>query len=230
MIISHKYKFIFLKTNKTAGTSVEIALSKFCGANGIITPVTREDEKIRRQLGYPGPQNCLAPITDYGLIDWIRLIVKAKRKLTYYNHISAVEVKELIGEQIWNNYFKFCIERNPWDRFVSFYYWCNQSEPRPPISDFLNSQVPLILKRRGFEVYTINGKIAVDRVCFFENLKDDLEEVRVRLGLPEELELPRAKSSYRKDRRSYREVLNANQRDLIKKLFNQEISYFGYEF
>ncbi|MEL6382956.1 MAG: chondroitin 4-O-sulfotransferase, partial [Cyanobacteria bacterium J06626_18] len=31
MIISHEYKFIFLKTRKTAGTSIEIALSKFCG-------------------------------------------------------------------------------------------------------------------------------------------------------------------------------------------------------
>lgn len=29
MIISHKNRFIFLKTEKTAGTSIEIALSKF---------------------------------------------------------------------------------------------------------------------------------------------------------------------------------------------------------
>ncbi len=31
MIVSHKYEFVFIKTKKTAGASVEIALSKFCG-------------------------------------------------------------------------------------------------------------------------------------------------------------------------------------------------------
>ena len=30
MIISHKHKFIFFKTRKTAGTSLQIALSEFC--------------------------------------------------------------------------------------------------------------------------------------------------------------------------------------------------------
>ncbi len=230
MIISHKYKFIFLKTNKTAGTSVEIALSKFCGVKDIITPITKEDQKTRRRLGYQGSQNCLAPVTDYGFEDWIRLMVKGKRKLTYYHHIPAIKVRRLIGEQVWNNYYKFCIERNPWDRFMSFYYWSNQSEPRPTISEFLDSKVPLILIRRGFEVYTIDGVVAVDKVCFFENLTEDLEEVRIHLGLPEKLELPRAKSSYRKDRRSYREVFDEEQKNKIRELFSKEVSLFGYEF
>jgi hypothetical protein len=31
MIISPAHRFIFIKTRKTAGTSMEIALAKFCG-------------------------------------------------------------------------------------------------------------------------------------------------------------------------------------------------------
>ena len=38
MIVSHKYKFIFIKTRKTAGTSIEYNLSKYLGKEDIITP------------------------------------------------------------------------------------------------------------------------------------------------------------------------------------------------
>ena len=58
MIISHKYKYIFLKTNKTAGTSIEIALSKHCDHNDIITPISAEDEAIRK-IGRAVQQECL---------------------------------------------------------------------------------------------------------------------------------------------------------------------------
>ena len=44
MIVNHKYKFIFIKSFKTAGTSLEIALSKFCTKDDIITSIVEEDD------------------------------------------------------------------------------------------------------------------------------------------------------------------------------------------
>jgi hypothetical protein len=70
----------------------------------------------------------------------------------------------------------------------------------------------------------------VDRVCLYENLTEELENIRLRLGLPEKLELPRAKATFRKDRRSYREILNEAQAAKIGALFSEEIALFNYEF
>ena len=39
MIISHRYKFIFIKTHKTAGSSMEMALGPLCGPDDIIAPM-----------------------------------------------------------------------------------------------------------------------------------------------------------------------------------------------
>lgn len=215
MIISHKYKYIFLKTNKTAGTSIEIALSKFCGEDDVITPISPEDEEMRRLLGYKGPQNYQSNDTNEG---------------EFYNHIPAKEIKELISSEVWDNYFKFCFERNPWDRFVSLYYWRYKSEPRPSITKFLETSIPLALKRRGYDVYTINSKVVVDRICRFEHLPKELEKIRSELNIPEELELPRAKVNFRKNKSSYREILNDKERAKIASLFIDEITLFGYEF
>jgi hypothetical protein len=51
MIVSHKHKFIFLKTKKTAGTSIELALSPFCGDSDILVPLARAEETLRMVRG-----------------------------------------------------------------------------------------------------------------------------------------------------------------------------------
>ena len=230
MIISHKYKFIFLKTNKTAGTSIEIALSKHCAASDIITPISKEDEVMRSDLGYPGSQNFMSSFSDYSIKDIAKFVRYRKRKIDYYNHISALEVKAKIGYEIWNSYYKFCFERNPWDRIISHYYWHYKTEPRPEISDYIVSGNPIILKNRGLNLYTIDGSIAVDKVCRFENINQELEEIRVKLGIPEKLVLPRAKSKFRKDRRNYRDILSNIDEVNITRLFKDEIDLLNYTF
>ena len=83
---------------------------------------------------------------------------------------------------------------------------------------------------RGFGLYTIDGQAAVDKICRFENLEEDLEAVRIRSDIPEKLDLPHAKSRFRKDKRSYRDILDAEQQAIIAEFFSDEIKLMGYEF
>ncbi len=226
MIISHKYKFIFIKTAKTAGTSVEIALSKYLGNDDIITPLAAVDENIRRERGYRGPQNFRVPFRKYNAADWARFVFRRNR-LAFYNHAPAQLVQQALDPGIWKSYFKFCFERNPWDKIVSYYYWRNPEEPRPTLSDFIESGGAYAL--RGFELYTAGGEILVDRVCMFEHLGDEMKQIASIVGLPETPELPRTKATHRIDKRSYRQIFTEADRRKVSQVFAREIAHFGYE-
>src|SRR5262245_15915558 len=99
MIISHQHRFIFVKTLKTAGTSIEVFLSQHCGPLDIVTPILPHVEPHR-------------PRNHEG----------------YFNHISASEIRERVGPEIWDSYFKFCVERNPWDKTLSYFHMMNHRQ------------------------------------------------------------------------------------------------------
>lgn len=231
MIISHTYKFIFIKTQKTAGTSLEIGLSKFCGPRDVVTPIVPEDEAIRRSLGYPGPRNYLLPFSRYRPNDWINLLIRRKGRLRFFNHIDARETRRLVDASVWNSYFKFCFERNPWDKVVSMYYWRNRSEPRPTLSEYIQSgRANVASVKGGFDLYSIDGEIAVDRVCRYECLQQELEFITERVGLPEVPQLPKAKGTVRVDHRHYRDLLSPADREKVARVFAREIAHFGYQY
>jgi hypothetical protein len=230
MIVSHKHKFIFLKTAKTAGTSIEIALSKFVGDQDIVTPISAADEQIRRSLGYRGPQNFRVPCRQHSAVELCLAALRGRRK-SFYNHMTADEARTLIGENIWNSYYKFCFERNPFDRVISLYYWCHKQEPRPTISQFIDGRQIELLSLRGLGVYTTgDGQIAVDKVGRYESLVDDLEEIRRTLGLSEPLNLPHAKAFHRKNGRHYSEDIDEHCRRKIEARFRREIELWNYQF
>ncbi len=232
MILSHKHRFLFIKTAKTAGTSIEIALSKFCGPEDIITPLAAQDEAIRRQRGYRGPQNYFIPLKDYRKCDWLRLVTKGQR-LAFYNHVGATAIKEWVGPRVWNQYYKFSFERNPWDKVVSFYhhyYWQFPNEAKLSLSEFIQTGIANKLIGLGFDLYASQGEIVTDKVGLYENIDAELELIAGKLNLPGPLELPKAKGDVRKDRTHYRELLTAFDRQKIARLFAREIAYFGYKF
>ena len=175
MIINHKYKFIFIKSFKTAGTSLEIALSKFCSDKDMITEIEPSDEIIRKNLKYTGPQN------NTGM------------KV----HMSAGEIKSRIKSEIFENYFKFVVVRNPFDQIISAFYWHNESKKNGKKLWFFKKKsidFDKFFKRKARHIFedeinknTENEKILVDKFISYENLKNDLSSLSDTLKLPENL-------------------------------------------
>src|SRR5262249_41307492 len=137
---------------------------------------------------------------------------------------------------IWHGYFKFSIERNPWDREVSAYFWMYRDEVlplrpggvRPSFDDYM-----LKSGRRmegNFDIYTIDGKVAVDFMCRYETLTADLAAALVRVGIYDSFHLPSAKADTRTDRRDWREFYTARTCDVIAQRHALEITAFGYKF
>lgn len=229
MILSHKHRFIFIKTVKTAGTSIEVFLSKHCGPQDIVTPIVPPIEG-HQPRNYEGFINPIPEIVDRPgkLFSALRHTITSCTK--FYNHMPACEVNNRVPAHIWNGYFKFCVERNPWDKVLSHYHMHAAREGGSlSLDDYL--------ARRRFPInyfrYTDRSgrNVVVDRIVRYENLLAQLGEVFSQLNIPFDGTLGvAAKSEYRADRRPYQEVFNEAQRRIVENAFAKEIQLYGYRF
>ena len=213
MIVSHEHRFIFMKTLKTAGTSVEIALSRVCGPHDIITPLPDDDEVLRAERGGRAAQHYESP----PLVERV------------HEHIRASKVRPIIGRDVWDGYFKFAIERNPWDAVVSLYFWKYKDLPELPDFEKYVNEIWIEQLSNNRRLYRIRGKMALDRVLRYENLNDELTDVWAQLDLPGTPDLPRAKGNAR-PAGHYRELYTDASRARVAEVFADTIEAFGYEF
>jgi hypothetical protein len=229
MILSHKYKFIFIKTAKTAGTSIEVFLSKLCGPQDVVTPIVPpvEGHQARNYEGFinPIPEILERPGKFFSTL---RHTIISRTK--FYNHMPAREVKNRVSADVWNGYFKFCVERNPWDKVLSHYHMHAAREGGSLSFDeyLARGRLPINYFR-----YTdrSGGKVIVDRIVRYENLLGGLKEVFAQLTIPFDGTLRvAAKSEYRVDRRSYQQVFDDEQRKIVERAFAKEIELHGYRF
>ena len=83
MIASFLHSFVFIKTRKTGGTSVEIVLSSWCGPDDIVTPIEPEDEVMRARYG-GAPHNYLDnPRLEAAYVEAIRSEDEERMRLVY---------------------------------------------------------------------------------------------------------------------------------------------------
>ena len=202
MIISHKYKFIFIKTAKTAGTSIEVFLSSLCGPTDIVTPI------IPTMKGH-----------DSRNVDG------------FFNHISAHAIREKISPDCWDGYLKFCVERNPWDKTLSHYHMNNFRQKGSLTFEQFIAKRSFPINYTKYTEPNDPTAIIVDEILYYENFTDGLESVFKKLSVPFNGSLGvNAKSEYRTDRRHYRECYTPEQAEIIREAFQSEIQLHGYSF
>ena len=131
VLVSHKHKFIFLKTRKTAGSSIELYLQKYCGPPSYtpneITDCVQTKHGI---IGFMSP---------FGALETRKERARRARKPgneIWRSHMKAGKVKENLPGEQWETYRKLSAVRNPFDRTVSLYYFRNNLQGRAIPDDF----------------------------------------------------------------------------------------------
>ena len=227
MIISHKHKFIFIKTAKTAGTSIEVFLSRHCAADDVVTPIGPPVEghvpRNYKALFNPLPEILAA--ANQPRHAWSDFIARKK----FYNHMTALLVKSRVRARVWRTYFKFAVERNPWDKVLSHYHMHAHRAGSLSLDQYFETgKFPV-----NFPRYTdrTGRDIIVDRILRYEHLNTELAEVFSQLNIPFDGSLGvRAKSEYRTERKPYQLVFNDAQRRIVEQVFAREIELHGYRF
>ncbi|MFN8166083.1 MAG: sulfotransferase family 2 domain-containing protein [Bacteroidia bacterium] len=208
MLLSFSKKFIFIHIDKSAGTSVKAALSKYCW--------------------YPHE-------TMYS--SFLKKIGVRQYSEEFYDHIRAYELKHYLDEETFNNFFKFAFVRNPWDWMLSSYtYYLKNPKMHPHVyfkdqiktfKDFILWQTgnPYIYHTQSEYLFDHEGKQLVDYIGRFESVEEDFKHIIAKLGINEVL--PHKNISKEK---GYAEQYTDETRELVHKYYQRDIEHFGYNF
>ena len=221
MLISHRRRFIYMKTVKTAGTSVEIFFEPECADPSSYVGPQHETAEIVSPFGIIGARGRFGP------------------GATWYNHMPAARVLELVGRDVWDNYSKFCVIRNPFDKMVS--WWWHQLPPpermkaatsdfavaRSMFGDYLKTGEKFPVDRN---VYCINDIDRLDFYIRYERLREGVVEVARRVGMDCDMtRLGRYKTNTRKRSEPFWDYYDETSIRIICDRFAFELEAFRYD-
>jgi hypothetical protein len=218
VLVSFQNEFIYTKTEKTAGTSVEIFFEPYCLPPG----------------GYQEVQFRPETVTDYGVVGHRGPDMPSDT--IWYNHMPAERIRNYLGHDVWNQFFKFCVVRNPFDKLVSMYFFHRSREEDHPMDrDFSAIRRDFLIWLKGGpfrgdqDKYLIDGSVCVDYFIRFETLFDGLTTVCRKLGIERDAaELGRFKSESRLTDRPFSEFYDREAQGIVAEAYAFELDYFGY--
>ncbi|CAN5262003.1 hypothetical protein BH10PSE6_BH10PSE6_43530 [soil metagenome] len=123
MIASRKHGFVFIKTMKTAGTSIELTLGPHCGPDDIVTPISERFDLQRathgvypRNFGQPDVERRYLAATHARNKQEMKAALADNRLTGCPSHAFANQIQSKVGHEFWERAFKFTSERHPTPR------------------------------------------------------------------------------------------------------------------
>jgi hypothetical protein len=206
MIISHQHRFIFAAVPKTGTHAIRRALRAQLGADDL------EQVGLFVHKRFPFPQ--LADIE--------------------HGHIALAQIRPILGEPIFGEYFKFAFVRHPFERFVSYCAFMTRQngnferDPLACMKRIARDVRPLhhVNFRPQHEFVTdADGRPLADFVGRTEDMQAGFDAVCARLGL-QTSELERVNTS---SHLPYRHYFDDELTDLVTELYRVDLDMFGYD-
>lgn len=233
-IVSHRYRLIFLKPRKTAGTSIERALLRITAAEDWSATST-ENEPVDARL-FATPNRTRRAMPGERVVK--RVLRRAgPRALGLREHMAADAVRRLVGEPTWSRYRKISTVRDPWARLVSLWRWRRRRDGiEIDFEHFLRAiesgtraaqKVAGARRWSNLPFYAIDGALILDRAMRFESIADDFAAMLHEYDLPDPgpLEHMKTRPGAATDPA---EVLTPDHVERIASLCRTEIEWFGY--
>ena len=218
---------------KSAGSSIELALTPFCGPDDILTGSPYEEEK---RSGYEERNN------------------KLGYRQVWHQHVPPSEFFSICSNS-YQDYLKFTSIRNPYDSLVSYFWWSfyspdttlddhilkpfaedRSSTLKNKFSTFLQTyanfntsgQQEMILEW-FVSRYNLFYHHPVDHIVKYEQLDVEFSSICGRIGLGP-IKLPHLKSNIRKSPLSYQDYYDVNTFTMVTHYFKNILDNFGYNF
>ncbi|MEW5837999.1 MAG: sulfotransferase family 2 domain-containing protein [Pseudomonadota bacterium] len=208
-MISHKYRCIFVHIPKTGGTSIE----------DIIWP--ERELRSERDL-------------------WMGFVDKYNNKYQTggLQHLLASHIESEVGTNVFDNYFKFSIVRNPWDKAVSQFAFMSR---RKDLMDYIGMKhddcfkryLELISKKKHVQwepqvsfVLDDNGECMVDYIGRLELFTQSVTVIMSRLGLDAAV-IPHSNKGQRS---AYQDYYDTEAKEFVHAMYADDVKTFGYDY
>jgi len=165
-------------------------------------------------------------------------------------HAPALTYREADPE-LFARAYKFCVIRNPWDRFASSFHFMKSGTDWPMQQDWAQRHIgqldfagfvrklrnplfrQMVMAERFFWPQSFwlkdrQGRLIVDALFRFEELDEAIGQICVRLGIAAPERLPRHRQS---GRASYHALYHDDEMiQIVGRLYAEDVARFGYSF